>query len=83
MLAEARGVVRGARLVHIGIEEVGRGGVLVRLSHHVGVGGGELLLAVGAKQRRIELRLACLRGEDGEIGVAKGRREQIRLLRLL
>jgi hypothetical protein len=55
------------------------------LSHHVGLGGGELLLAVGAKQRRVELRLACRGGEDGEVGVgvAKGGRKQIRLLLLL
>jgi len=56
---------------------------MVRLSHHVGLGDGELLLAVGAKQRSVELRLAGSRGEDGEVGVAKRRREEIGLLLLL
>jgi hypothetical protein len=67
-------MVRGAGLVHIGVEEVGRGGVVVRLSHHVGV------LAVVAKQRGGELGLALGGREDGEVGVAKGRGEETRLL---
>lgn len=80
MLVEAGGVIRGAGLVHIGVEEVRRGWVMVRLGHHVGIGARELLLAVGAKQRGVELRFAGCRREDGEVGVAKGRRKEIRLL---
>jgi hypothetical protein len=56
---------------------------MVRLRHHVGIGNGELLLAVAAKQRCVSLRLAWSGREDGEIAVAKGRRKEIRLLLLL
>ena len=82
MLAEARRVVRRAGLMHVGVEEVRWGGVLVRLSHHAGLAGGEVLLAV-AKERGVELRLACCRREDGKVGVAKGGRKEIGLLLLL
>ncbi len=83
VLAEARGVVRGAGLAQVGVEEVRRGGAMVRLSHHVGFGGGELGPGVGAKQRGVQLRLACGGREDGEVGLGKGGGDEVRLLLLL
>jgi len=83
MLVEAGGMVRGAGLLRVGVEEVRWGWCMVCLSHHVGFRDGKLLLTVVAEKWRVELWLARCRREDGEVAVTEARREETRLLLLL
>jgi hypothetical protein len=83
MLVEAGGMIRGARLLRVGVEEVRGGRCMVCLSHHVGFWNGKLLLTVVAKKWGVELWLARGRRENGKVAVTEGRREEAGLLLLL